>query len=314
MTATSLENTAIVFGAEKKTLWPTLCCIQSIIEHHKHTALELYILHTDIPFLLQEITRALFQLERLELSFVDVHQKAKALRIHTHPRWNTKCFMKCYLPVLFREIQNVIWLDSSLLVTGDLTQLLNIVPKDACLSAVADPVAQILRQNKVPISHFLGSNTPKDLPDVTLAEYTQYHLGLTNAERYFNTGLLFLRPKLIKASSINQCFTRAKRPYLFPSDDILNQIFHEKVHLLPERWNFLTGQLTENLCLHLPEHWKTHREAERYHKMILHYPEANKPWHDLTLPGASRYQSLSHKLEKRMSHFLPALLRDMCSH
>ncbi|MCT6837034.1 MAG: hypothetical protein M3036_05205 [Bifidobacteriales bacterium] len=313
MTPPLLEETAIIFGADGNDLWPTLCAIQSVITHNPHTQLDFYILHTTIPTTLQHLITALFQTESSQLTFLDVAQKAQALRTHTHPRWQASCFYRCYLPVLFREKRFILWLDNALLVTGSLAPLLHRFPQEASLGAVVDPLAYMLQRNNVPLHTLLGDAPAAGLPDTTLAHYTKDHLSLTQPEHYFNSNMLLLRPRLISPSQINRCFTLATRPYLCPGTDILNQVFHNHVHLLPERWNFMTGKLTENLCLHLPESWKKQRETERLHRCILNFPEGAKPWQDPALPGASHYQRLSTQLEDRLSRLAPTLIRTLCS-
>lgn len=312
MKSPSLEETAIVFGTNGRDLWATLCAIQSVMAHNPHTKLDFHILHTNVAPALQLIINELFQTAHSHLTFHDVGQKAAALRLHTHQRWRNECFYRCYLPVLFRDTAHVLWLDNALLVTGSLAPLLNRFPQQAGIGAVADPVAQILRQHNVPIHTLLGDAPAAGLPDLPLPAYTRRHLSLSRPEDYFNSSMMVLRPRFISPSQINRCFTLATRPYLCPGTDILNQVFHDHVHLLPERWNFLTGKLTENLCLHLPEHWKKNRERERLKRCIIQFPEGAKPWEDPTLPGASHYRRLSATLEQRLSRIAPSLIRTLC--
>lgn len=313
MTSPLLEETAIVFGTDGRDLWATLCAIQSVMNHNPRARLDFHILHTGIQPALQIILGGLFQTDHSQLTFHNVSQKVSALRPHTHGRWRTECFYRCYLPVLFRDSPHILWLNNALLVTSSLAPLLNRFPRTVGLGAVADPVAQILRQHEVPIHTLLGDAPATELPDITLPHYTRHHLCLARPEDYFNSNMLLIRPRLISPSQINRCFTLATRPYLCPGTDILNQVFHDHVHILPERWNFMTGKLTENLCLHLPDHWKKRRERERMKRCIIQFPEGTKPWEDPTLPGASHYQRLSTTLEKRLGRITPPLVRSLCS-
>ncbi len=146
-------------------------------------------------------------------------------------------------------VDRVLWLDSDIIISGDITQFYNLDLKEYCIAACED-------------GRYININTRGQDND---------RLELESSHRYFNSGVLLMNLNLIRRSfSQEEVCTlagRIREKLVYPDQDILNCLYQDSVlyadyHLYNcgvERIHLLTDE-------------------ERTNIRILHYYGLNKPW------------------------------------
>lgn len=151
------------------------------------------------------------------------------------------------IPKIFADDELVIYLDSDLVVNGvDIFELASAAPSDAAISAVKDP------------NIAAAASHAKELE----------RMGL-DADAYFNSGVLALRPALLPENLLERFITFvADNPTaIHPDQDFLNSHFKNNAYLLEDRFNFQLSLYKQSLLQNL----------EHYRGKILHYAGKIKP-------------------------------------
>jgi lipopolysaccharide biosynthesis glycosyltransferase len=159
------------------------------------------------------------------------------------------------IPSLFSDEDLVVYLDSDLVVNGlDITDLIDEVPAEAPISAVAD------------LFFARGANHRAQMD----------RLGVPH-DRYFNSGVLALRPRLLPKDLPQQFagFLTSGIPRVHPDQDFLNQLYVGQVHLLDERYNTPIGLIDR----------RTLKPLSWYRGRILHYVGGIKPFTGVLSPA-----------------------------
>lgn len=171
------------------------------------------------------------------------------------------------------DVDKILYLDSDILVTGDLSELFNIDLGDFPLGAVHD----------FGIEHLAQKNVRLDLGGARMspAKYFYEYRNWTENQiaQYFNAGVLLMN--LAKLREIDFC-TKAidalgKEKYAFMDQDCLNSFFLDNYLKLPISCNFMiienwndAGKLLEN------EEFNEFKDGQKL-PLIIHY--VSKPWH-----------------------------------
>lgn len=160
--------------------------------------------------------------------------------------------------VLPSDIDRVIYLDSDLVVLGNLTPLMDIDLKGCPVGAVPD--------------------YPR-VPDVISKERLM-SLGIPESHTYVNAGVLVMDLEAWRREGLTRQFVefiRARGAQLaFHDQDAINAVLHDRIHLLDCRWNLQSRMYLCGRRFH-PIEYEATREARR-NPAILHYVGAAKPW------------------------------------
>lgn len=162
-------------------------------------------------------------------------------------KFSPASLFRLMIPALFPDEDLVVYLDSDLVLNGvDVGEIAAGAPADAPISAVMDP--------------FVGR------PDSHRKNFER--LGL-DPQRYFNSGVLALRPRLIGADLLAEFadFAGANPGVVHPDQDFLNARFKDAVHALPERFNSIIGLEDRRLV----------QPLAFYANRVLHYAGGLKP-------------------------------------
>lgn len=172
-------------------------------------------------------------------------------------RYGYSAWYRILLPKLLPDLERVLYLDSDLLILGDLRTLYETDLGDGYLAAVTQPTL------------------PEMLPRL------QETLGLPDAESYFNSGVMTLNlARLREQGCVEQvlAFIDERRgPMPWADQDPLNAVLHNlRVHLDP-RWNLMTP------VFELPASMLPWSEAEITDAIrdpaVIHFIGEYKPWH-----------------------------------
>lgn len=191
------------------------------------------------------------------LDWVDVH-RADLAAFKAEGHLTVATYFRIFIPELLpAEFERAIYLDSDIVVTGDIAGLWDVDLRGHPIGAVVDPL-----------------RTDADRHD----RFTK--LGLPRDAAYFNGGVLVLDLKLWRERNLTSRlaeFAIANPHRLTWADqDVLNALLHDDHRALPLEWNLqrrMCHMLPRELGLSIPEYLGLRRAPK-----IVHFTEALKPW------------------------------------
>lgn len=132
-------------------------------------------------------------------------------------------YCRLFIPELFPDFDKVLYLDVDMIVNRNIEELYNIEIDKECYIAAVSGYATRGMPSKGDEEHI-----KKIIPD------------LNNMELYFNDGMFLINLKKIREEGFynrDLILKMCAQELLFADQDILNIIYHGKVHYLDVRWN-----------------------------------------------------------------------------
>ena len=152
--------------------------------------------------------------------------------------------------VLPESVERILWLDSDILVRGDISSLFGLDLGGSAVAACGygPAMEQLIRNNAV-------------------------RLGLAHPETYFNAGVMLMDlpacRNAVSEDNLARIATEKTGDFLFPGQDTVNLLFDGMIRLLDYRvYNCMTH------CIVTPEDLAYARE----NALIVHFPGEAKPW------------------------------------
>lgn len=154
-------------------------------------------------------------------------------------------YFRLFIPVLFPEYDKGIYLDSDVVVPGDISELYQMHLGENLLGAVIDPVVAAV-------------------PELT--RHAELCVGVEK-DKYFNSGVLLMNLKKLRETRIDQRFLELFNKYHFdciaPDQDYLNAMCKGRVTYLPALWDAMPSDATEPVG----------------NPKLVHFNLFAKPWH-----------------------------------
>lgn len=180
------------------------------------------------------------------------------------------------LASLLPEYDKCLYLDTDILVLGDITQLYEYDIRDTYIGAVRDSGVQYFYTDWI--------------------DYAQ-KLGIASMRGYFNSGILVMNLERIRKDDVEKQFLQAvNKAFLYKDQDILNICCENHVCYLPLKYNvfrrfFCRMELLEDSSF-------SHKEIVEASEqtVILHFAEGLKPWDNLNGNGAWLWWEYAQKL------------------
>ena len=191
---------------------------------------------------------------RLRLEQI-AEDRARQFPVGYFPR---SVWFRVLLPELMPDANKVLYLDSDLIVTDDLSPLWETELGDHLLGAVTNPFYPFM------------------------PAHPQLNLGIAKPECYFNSGVLLMNLRQMRAESAvtRLCeFARAHPGSSYPDQDALNVVCRGRWLSLHPRWN-VQSTLFELKAHELPLPPQQVSEAIT-NPAVIHYIGPFKPWHYL---------------------------------
>ena len=165
-------------------------------------------------------------------------------------QFSIEMYYRIFIPWLLPEmVDRALWLDSDIIVSGDIADFYNLDLNGHCIAACED-------------GRYINTRTRGQ---------DNNRLGLDDSHRYFNSGVLLMNLDLIRRSfsqeEVCTLAVRMREKLVYPDQDILNCLYQNSVmytdyHLYNcgvDRIHLLTDE-------------------EKSSIRILHYYGLNKPW------------------------------------
>lgn len=204
---------------------------------------------------------------KVSLTFYNVGCIVESYDLATN---NAHISIETYYRFLVQELlphyDKVLYLDSDLIVQGDVSQLFETELGNNLLAAVRD-------------LDFLGNINMKDGKRM---QYAKTVLGMKDPYAYFQAGVLVLNTAAMRSfHGVEEWLKLAGDPrYIYNDQDILNAECEGRVHFLDYRWNVMTdcaGRIA-NVFSYAPNDVYEAFLESRKDQLITHYAGFEKPW------------------------------------
>jgi lipopolysaccharide biosynthesis glycosyltransferase len=228
------------------------------------------VLQRDIDWHNQQRMRDFFsQFTNMNLRFANVERLMSGYELSTN---NEHISVETYYRFLIQQAlpfyNKVLYLDSDIIIPGDIAKLYDTELGDTLLAAIHD-------------IDFLGNLNVKHGKRM---EYAKGILKMKNPYDYFQAGVLVLNTKAMREQyTIKQWLTYASNTaYIYNDQDVLNICCEGKVTYLPWEWNVVhdCGGRVGNLFVQAPNDMYDTYMQSRSNPQIIHYAGYQKPWVD----------------------------------
>lgn len=174
-------------------------------------------------------------------------------------------FFRLFIPSMFPEYDKGIYLDSDIVVPGDISRMYNIELGDNLLGGCPD-------------------HSVADVPE--LANYIEKGVGV-DVSNYINSGVLLMNLKALRQANLDRRFLELLATYHFdnlaPDQDYLNVLCKDKIVYLDSTWDSMPVE----------------GKDEFEHPQLIHYNLFAKPWCYDNIPYADYFWHYA-----KMSDFL----------
>lgn len=240
---------------------------------------DVVVLQRNVAWDKQERLRDFFkQFPNMSLRFTNVERELSGYDLSTN---NAHISIETYYRFLIQKLlpfyDKVLYLDSDIVINGDIAKLYNTDLQGKLLGAIRD-------------IDFLANLNVKHGKRM---EYAKNVLKMKNPYDYFQAGVLVLNTKAMRERyTIKQWLTYASNPaFIYNDQDVLNAHCEGEVLYLPWEWNVVhdCGGRVGNLFVQAPNDIYDAYMRSRNNPQIIHYAGFQKPWTDPDCDFASIY-------------------------
>ena len=234
---------------------------------------------------------------KVSLRFHNVRRIIESFDLATN---NAHISIETYYRFLVQQLLphygKVLYLDSDLIVQGDVAQLYDTDLGDNLLAAVRD-------------LDFLGNVNMKGGERL---RYAKEVLGMDDPYAYFQAGVLLLNTDALRElHTVREWLDLASDArYIYNDQDILNAECEGRVHFLDYRWNVMTdcaGRIEKVFSFAPSEAYEAYLKS-REDQLITHYAGFEKPWKMKACDRAPLYWKYA-----RQTPFYERLIRMLCA-
>lgn len=222
--------------------------LQSLIENASTDYKYLIkILHTNVQ---EEHMKQIkkFESKNVSIEFVDLSYYIEKVKdkLYTRDYYTNTTYFRLFLPELYPQYNKVLYLDSDIIVLGDIAELYNTEMGQNLVAAAPD---DIIQYNKV------------------FQDYAELVVGVAKYQHYFNAGVLLMNLDELRKFKFQEKFLYLLGTVKFSvaqDQDYLNRLCKGRVTLISHDWDVMPYVNEETK----PEDIK-----------LIHYNFAYKPWH-----------------------------------
>ena len=242
------KNVIPIFFAIDDGYIPFLAvAIKSLIENaSKEYEYIIKVLHTNVK---EKNVRKIkkFETENVNIEFVNLSYYIKKVqdKLYTRDYYTNTTYFRMFLPELYPQYDKVLYLDSDIVVLGDISQLYNTEIGTNLVAAAPDDITQY---NKV------------------FQEYVEKVVGVVKYQNYFNAGILLMNLDQLRKFNFQDKFLYLLGTVKFSvaqDQDYLNRLCKGRVTLINNQWDIMPV---------------INRKINKEDIKIIHYNFAYKPW------------------------------------
>lgn len=244
----NLEVIPIFFAVDDGYIPFLAVALQSLIENSsKNYYYSIKILYTNIK---EENKKKIskYKKENVNIEFVDLNYYIEKVKhkLYTRDYYTKTTYFRLFIPNLYPQYNKAIYLDSDIVVLGDIAELYNVEMEDNLVAAAPDDVIQTTK---------------------VFQEYVEKVVGVADYRNYFNAGILLMNLDEFRKFNFQEKFLYLLETIKFTvaqDQDYLNRLCKGKVKIIDKAWDRMpiaTDDMKE-------ENIK-----------LIHYNLAYKPWH-----------------------------------
>lgn len=240
------KKTVNLFFACDERYLPLFGVALSSLKAHRdtHRSYAVYVLHTDVSDKTASEVRALFEESGFSVVFRNVSREVASFtdRLHTRDYYSKATYYRLLIPELYPNMKKALYLDSDILLRGDVARLFDTDLTGMLAGAVPDGFV-----NHVPV----------------LRRYVENRVGVPADMPYFNAGVLLMNLEEMRKIGFGELFLKLLSTVTFrvaQDQDYLNVLCRGKVKFLPDFWNFMPFKPAES------------------EPMLVHFNLDSKPW------------------------------------
>ena len=264
------DSITIVFATDANYSLYTSIAISSILENGNPSTYYQFVIliSSDFSEECRHLTiKTVSSFENSEVNFVE----AGTIFDNSHigiSHITTPTYYRLLLPSILQNIDECLYLDSDIVVCGDLSELFNIDISNYYVAGVKAPWYILQRET-------IGSKESKDL---------------IPTDRYINAGVLLMNLDKIRRDGIDKKFIEfSTQEFVSQDQDIVNVSCYDAILHLPLRYNTMT-KFYDTDRVELEKVFSADEiEAAFQNPLIIHYADRVKPWQDMTIPFADRW-------------------------
>ena len=243
-----LKEIPIFFAIDDQYIPFLSVALKSLIENaSKDYKYLIKILHTNVQEgHMKQIKK--YENENVNIEFVDLSYYIGKIqdKLYTRDYYTNTTYFRLFLPELYPQYDKVLYLDSDIIVLGDISELYNTDMGDNLVAAAPD---DIIQYNKV------------------FQDYAELVVGVAKYQNYFNAGVLLMNLDELRKFGFEEKFLYLLGTVKFSvaqDQDYLNRLCKGRVKLVSHDWDVMPYVNDETK----PEDIK-----------LIHYNFAYKPWH-----------------------------------
>lgn len=240
--------------------------LTSMIENSsKRFFYQIHILHSGtISSVNQNRLTSAYDGNNIAIEFVDISKNVEKIneKLHTRDYYSKSTYYRLFIPNLYPMYDKILYLDSDIVICGDISELYNVDLKDNLVGAITD--GAILKVKP-------------------FQEYVENRVGVKHYEHYFNAGILLMNNKKLREINFEELFIDLLTMVKFnvaQDQDYLNAICRGKVTYIENAWN----QMPINYI-----------DYEKGKPNLIHYNLSFKPWHKDNIPYGEHFWKYAQK-------------------
>lgn len=246
------EKIAVFFSLDKDFLIPATVAIFSLLKNHPKQSFRIYLVAEEFGIDWIRPLENLIEKMGSEPILKPINGQAIS-KLKVNPQLSHATYYRVLAPSLFQE-SKIIYLDSDLLVHGDISELWELDLEDFPIAAVEDPFTRDL-----------------------------HRLGLTEDQGYFNSGVLLMNLDQWRKMNLGDLVLdfAFNNPAIIPYLDqcSLNAVLKGNWLRLEPKWNLQTGMVEKEPSGFFNRFFSEQSLLEaNQNPRIIHFTGAFKPW------------------------------------
>ena len=179
--------------------------------------------------------------------------------------WSAEMYYRLFIPLIMRDYKRVLYLDADIIIHDNIESFFD---KSFCgkqILAAFDTISNIVH-----------------LPEHKKRyDFIKKTLKLERPDEYFNSGVILFNIPVIdeKIYLENLIFLLENQELMYPDQDILNIIFHNKVKFIGCEWNYCCNAVIDKSYLEqITGQYREDFLSAKKNPKIIHYISHIKPW------------------------------------
>lgn len=252
----------VFFCTDNRYAIPTYIVMYSLIENYKgkQDLTFCILIPGDFSKKNTELLRSLSAKNSLvQIMFVEVGSQYDEITINT-PWISTATMYRLLIPQIAEKlwgtsIDKCLYLDSDIVVEGNIAELYNTDVKEYCIAGVKEKI--------------ISCNTDPEMRRL---------LGVPTLENYINAGVMLINLQEIRKYNLSKELENAgyRSDYLHNDQDAINAIFYGKIKILPLKFNAINLRLNDDTADSIEQYGISSILEARRDPIIVHYISEKK--------------------------------------